>query len=463
MCCKAKEKIVHYSSVKIDFSIALKYEQEYFCALIAKMTLLEELKERGLLQDHTPGIEEILAKEQVKGYIGYDPTAPSLTIGNLVTIMMLVHLQRHGHIPVVLFGGATGRVGDPSGKDAERKMLDIETIERNLEHQKKQFEHILRFDQGDNKAIMVNNYDWFKDISFLDFLREAGKHLTVNYMMSKESVKRRIETGISFTEFSYQLLQGYDYYHLYQTEGIKLQMGGSDQWGNITTGTEFIRRKAGGEAFAITCPLLTKSDGTKYGKSEGQNIWLYPKMTSPYKFYQFFMNKIKDEDLPKVLKIFSVRPLEEIREIISDCADNPLQLRKTLAEEVTLFVHGEEGLAKAQELSGILFSKGKGAEEILAGMTLEEIQEVFEGEKTVYNLDKQLFENGIDVLDLLASATPVCSSKSEARRSIKGNAISINKQKITNPEAIIDKSSVINDQFILLQNGKRNHHLIIVE
>lgn len=423
------------------------------------MTLLEELKERGLLQDHTPGVEELLKKEQVKGYIGYDPTAPSLTIGNLVTIMMLVHLQRHGHTPVVLFGGATGRVGDPSGKDAERKMLDIETIDKNLEHQKKQFQHILRFDQGDNKAIMTNNYDWFKDIGFLDFLRDAGKHLTVNYMMSKESVKRRIETGISFTEFSYQLLQGFDFYHLHKNEGVKLQMGGSDQWGNITTGTEFIRRKTSGEAHAITCPLLTKSDGSKFGKSEGQNIWLDRNLTSPYKFYQFFI-KARDADIANFFRIFSLRPLEEINEILdANMEKNPNYIKKLLAEDLTTFVHGEEDLKKAQEITRILF--GKATTDELASMSDIELQEAFEG-VPIFKVSEKELSDGISIIDLLADSTSICPSKSEARRNIKGNAISLNKMKIGNADQVITKDNLINGKFILVQNGKKNHHLIML-
>ncbi|MBI1184990.1 tyrosine--tRNA ligase [bacterium] len=423
------------------------------------MTLLQELRARGLLQDHTPGVEELLTNEKVKGYIGYDPTAPSLTIGNLVTIMMLVHLQRHGHTPVVLFGGATGRVGDPSGKDAERKMLDIETIEHNLAHQQKQFQHILRFDQGDNEALLTNNYNWFKDISFLDFLRDAGKHLTVNYMMSKESVKRRIETGISFTEFSYQLLQGYDFYHMYQNMGVKLQMGGSDQWGNITTGTELIRRKVSGEAFAITCPLLTKADGTKFGKSEGQNIWLDPEMTSPYKFYQFFINAT-DDDAPRFFRIFSLRSIEEIEQIIADNAQNPNQLKRTLAEDVTKFVHGEEALEKAIATSQILF--GKGTKELLFSMSEKEMLETFEGVPT-FEVEAAKFADGLSILDLLGVETQILCSKGEAKREIKGNAISLNLQKVGSDSLVVAKDDLINGKFLVVNRGKRNFHLVVAK
>lgn len=423
------------------------------------MNLLQELKARGLLQDHTPEVENLLTNEKVKGYIGYDPTAPSLTIGNLVTIMMLVHLQRHGHTPIALFGGATGRVGDPSGKDAERKMLDINVIEHNLEHQKKQLQHILRFAEGDNKLEIVNNYDWFKGIGFLDFLRDAGKHLTVNYMMSKESVKRRIETGISFTEFSYQLLQGYDFYHMYHTMGVKLQMGGSDQWGNITTGSEFIRRKVGGDAHAITCPLLTKSDGTKFGKSEGQNIWLDPEMTSPYKFYQFFLN-VTDEDAPRFFRIFSLRPIEEINQIIEECASNPNQLKRTLAEDITKFVHSEEALEKAQEISKILF--GRGTTETLAKMSEAELLETFDGVDT-YEIERSKFEDGLSVLDLLAVDTQVLKSKGEARREIKGNAMSLNLEKIKSDELVVNTDALLNNKFLIINKGKKNFNLVVVK
>lgn len=422
------------------------------------MTFLEELKERGLLQDFTPGIEELLSKEQVKGYIGYDPTAPSLTIGNLVTVMLLVHLQRHGHIPVVLFGGATGRVGDPSGKDAERKLLDVEVIERNLNHQKEQFKHILRFDQGENRVQMTNNYDWFSSIGFLDFLRDAGKHLTINYMMSKESVKRRIETGLSFTEFSYQLLQGYDFYHLNSQMGVKLQMGGSDQWGNITTGTELIRRKSGGEAFAITCPLLTRADGAKFGKSEGQNIWLDRELTSPYKFYQFFLN-VGDDEAVQYLKIFSLRPLEELKGIIEEHQERKGAriAQTTLAEDITEFVHSAEDVQKAKDISRVLF--GRGTAEELSSMTDQDILEAFEG-LPIYTVDRALLNDGINIIDLIAQHTTICKSKSDARRAVKGNAISVNKVKVSGEEQTITSDSLLKDTFLLVQNGKKNHHLL---
>lgn len=422
------------------------------------MTLLEELKERGLLQDFTPGIEELLSKEQVKGYIGYDPTAPSLTIGNLVTVMLLVHLQRHGHIPVVLFGGATGRVGDPSGKDAERKLLDVEVIERNLNHQKEQFKHILRFDQGENRVQMTNNYDWFSSIGFLDFLRDAGKHLTINYMMSKESVKRRIETGLSFTEFSYQLLQGYDFYHLNSQMGVKLQMGGSDQWGNITTGTELIRRKSGGEAFAITCPLLTRADGAKFGKSEGQNIWLDRELTSPYKFYQFFLN-VGDDEAVQYLKIFSLRPLEELKGIIEEHQERKgARIAQTiLAEDITEFVHSAEDVEKAKDISRVLF--GRGTAEELSSMTDQDILEAFDG-LPIYTVDRALLNDGINIIDLIAQHTTICKSKSDARRAVKGNAISVNKVKVSGEEQAITSDSLLKDTFLLVQNGKKNHHLL---
>lgn len=425
------------------------------------MTLLEELKERGLLQDHTPGVEELMSKEQIKGYIGYDPTAPSLTIGNLVTVMLLVHLQRHGHIPVVLFGGATGRIGDPSGKDAERKLLDIEVLERNLNHQKEQFKHILRFDQGENEVVMTNNYDWFSGIGFLDFLRDAGKHLTVNYMMSKESVKRRIETGLSFTEFSYQLVQGYDFFHLNKEMGVKLQMGGSDQWGNITTGTELIRRKGGSEAQAITCPLLTRADGTKFGKSEGQNIWLDRELTSPYKFYQFFMN-VGDDEAAQYLKIFSLRPLDELKEVIKEHQEKKGSkiAQNLLAEDLTEFVHSKEDLERAKDISRILFQKG--ASEELSGMTDHELEEAYDGLENFSITNAQLVE-GINIVDLLAQETSICKSKSDAKRGIKGNAISINKVKVKGEDLVLTSEHLIKEQFVLVQNGKKNFFMIKFE
>lgn len=425
------------------------------------MTLLEELKERGLLQDHTPGVEELMSKEQIKGYIGYDPTAPSLTIGNLVTVMLLVHLQRHGHIPVVLFGGATGRIGDPSGKDAERKLLDIEVLERNLNHQKEQFKHILRFDQGENEVVMTNNYDWFSGIGFLDFLRDAGKHLTVNYMMSKESVKRRIETGLSFTEFSYQLVQGYDFFHMNKEMGVKLQMGGSDQWGNITTGTELIRRKGGSEAHAITCPLLTRADGTKFGKSEGQNIWLDRELTSPYAFYQFFM-RVGDDEAVQYLKIFSLRPLEELNEVIKEHeGKNGAKIAQNLlAEDITEFVHSKEDLEKSKDISRTLFKKG--TSEDLSGMPDHELHDAFEGLPND-SLIKAKLSEGINVIDLLAQETSICKSKSDAKRSIKGNAISINKVKVKGEDAMLTPDDLIKEQYVLVQNGKKNFHMIKFE
>lgn len=423
------------------------------------MTLVEELRERGLLQDIIPGTEEVLEKETIKAYIGYDPTAPSLTIGNLVTIMLLVHLQRHGHVPVVLFGGATGRVGDPSGKDAERKLLDVEVIEENLARQKSQFNNLLKFEGVDNAAVMVNNYDWFRDIGFLEFLRDAGKHLTVNYMMSKESVKRRIESGISFTEFSYQLLQGFDFYHMYEEMGVKMQMGGSDQWGNITTGTEFIRRKTGGEAYALTCPLLTRADGTKFGKSEGQNIWLDPNMTSPYKFYQFFLNTT-DEEAAKYLLIFSISPLDELKEVIREHGDKPGAriAQKRLAEDVTSLLHGAESVQKAQDISRILF--GKASTDDLAQMSDQDLIDAFDGLPIHHNSKDQL---DVTLLNFLAENTSICSSKGEARRALKGNAISVNKEKIRDSERNMNSFEPMNGRFLLIQNGKKNHHLVILD
>ncbi|MCB0736908.1 MAG: tyrosine--tRNA ligase [Bacteroidetes bacterium] len=425
------------------------------------MTFIEELKLRGLLQDMIPGTEEFIENNEVKGYIGYDPTAPSLTIGNLVTIMMLVHLQRHGKTPVVLFGGATGRVGDPSGKDAERKLLPEDVIEANLANQVGQFKRLLNFEDGHNKAITVNNYDWFKNIGFIEFLRDAGKHLTINYMMSKESVKRRIETGLSFTEFSYQLLQGYDFYHLYENHGVNLQLGGSDQWGNITTGTELVRRKSGGEVYAAVCPLLTKADGSKFGKSEGGNVWLDPKMTSPYKFYQFFMNAA-DADVEKMLKIFSLRPIEEILEIIEQHNADPGRRygQKILAEDATILVHGEEELQKAQDATSLLF--GKGTAETLMKLDEETLLSIFDGVPT-FHISKTELSAGINIIELLATNTSILSSKGEARREIKGNAISINKTKVTKEDHQVTNADLLNNKYMLVQKGKKNYNLLIAE
>ena len=422
---------------------------------------IEELKWRGMLHDMMPGTEEQLKKEMTAAYIGFDPTASSLHIGNLATIMLLVHFQRAGHKPFALVGGATGMIGDPSGKSEERKLLDEETLRRNQASIKAQLEKFLDFSGIKNSAVMVNNYDWFKDFGFLQFLRDAGKHITVNYMMAKDSVKSRLETGLSFTEFSYQLLQGYDFYHLYSHHQVKLQMGGSDQWGNITTGTEFIRRKANGEAFALTAPLVTKSDGTKFGKSEGGNIWLDPDMTSPYKFYQFWLN-CSDEDSHRLIRVFTLLSKEEINALEKEHAAAPhlRTLQQAIAKEVTVRVHSQAEYETAVKASGILFGKDVTAE-------LEEIDEktllqVFEGVPLV-EITSNTLQNTPTVTDLLSAETnfEIFPSKAEARKMIQGGGVSINKLKITDA-AEKPAYKLLKSKYLLAQKGKKNYYLIKV-
>lgn len=421
------------------------------------MGFIEELKWRGMIHDITPGTEEQLEKEMTSAYVGFDPTADSLHIGNLVSIMMLKHFQKAGHKPIALVGGATGMVGDPSGKSEERKFLSEETLQHNLNGVKAQLESFLDFEAEDNSAEIVNNYDWFKDFSLLGFLRDAGKHLTINYMMSKDSVKKRLETGLSFTEFSYQLIQGYDFYHLNKEKNCKLQMGGSDQWGNITTGTEFIRRLGGGDAFALTCPLITKADGSKFGKSEGGNIWLDPKRTSPYQFYQFWLNQ-SDEDALKSIKIFTMKTETEINDLAIQHAEAPhlRVLQKALAEDITVTVHSKEALENAIEASNILF--GKATEENLKKLSNQDVVSVFEGVPQS-NIEKGQLNNDIGVIDFFTDIAPVFNSKGEARRALKANSVSVNKNKV-NDAKLIGNSDIINDRFILLQNGKKKYHLV---
>ncbi|HEX4887117.1 MAG TPA: tyrosine--tRNA ligase [Luteibaculaceae bacterium] len=420
---------------------------------------VEELRWRGMLHDMMPETEEMLLNgKSVKGYIGFDPTADSLGVGNLVQIMTLMHFQRCGHQPIALVGGATGLVGDPSGKSAERNMLSPEQINHNLAAQKKQLEKFLDF-EGDNPAIIVNNYDWFKDFSFLEFIREAGKHISVNYMMAKDSVKNRLETGMSFTEFCYQLIQGYDFYYLWKNHDVKLQMGGSDQWGNITTGTELIRRKAAGSAFALTTPLIKKSDGTKFGKSEGGNIWLDKTKTSPYKFYQFWLNAA-DADAENYIKIFSIKTQAEIETLIEEhrSAPHERKLQRALAEEITLRVHSAEDLQAALEASEILF--GKATSEQLKRLSDDDFLAVFEGvPQASVSVDRLM---GTEVVDVLSELTGFLPSKSEARRALKENSISINKDKI-DAEARLNESHLINNKFVLLQRGKKNYFVIRVD
>jgi tyrosyl-tRNA synthetase len=420
---------------------------------------IDELRWRGMLQDSTPGVEDHLAKGPQRGYIGFDPTADSLHVGNLVQIMFLVHFQRSGNHPVALVGGATGMVGDPSGKKTERNLLDEEALRHNEACIKAQLERFLDFNSATNPAELVNNYDWFKDMGFLHFIREVGKHITVNYMLAKDSVKNRLETGISFTEFSYQLVQGFDFYWLYKNKGCILQMGGSDQWGNITTGTELIRRMDGGEAFAITTPLLTKADGSKFGKSEGGNVWLDAKRTSPYKFYQFWLNA-SDEESPRFLRIFSTRGQEEIEALIAEHSTAPHKrlLQKELAGEITRRVHGEEELQAALNASEILF--GNATAQALASMNEQQWLDVFEGVPQC-EVGRDALAAGVPIADLLSEVGGFLPSKGEARRALKENSIAVNKEKV-GEERVVNADDLMGGRFILLQRGKKNYFLVKV-
>lgn len=423
------------------------------------MNFIQELKWRGLIQDITPGTEEYIAENQVTAYVGFDPTADSLHIGNMVPIMLLTFLQRHGHKPIALVGGATGMIGDPSGKKSERQFLSEEVLRHNQDAIKSQLSQFLDFSDRPNSAEIVNNYHWFKEISLLDFLRNTGKHLTVNYMMSKDSVKSRLETGISYTEFTYQLIQGYDFLHLLREKNVKLQMGGSDQWGNITAGTELIRRTGAGEAFALTAPLITKADGSKFGKSEGGNVWLDKRRTSPYKFYQYWLNAA-DEDVEKWIKIFSLKTKEEIESLISEHAEAPHMriLQKALAEELTDRIHGAEELQNAVEASQILF--GKSTEESLRKLDSDTLLSVFEGVPQ-FEVSKSVLQEGVNIIDFTADHTEVFSSKGEARRMLKSNAVSINKSKVDDAYEV-SVNDLLNDAYILVQKGKKNYFLVRV-
>ena len=418
---------------------------------------VEELKWRGMLHDIMPDTEELLTQEMVSGYIGFDPTADSLGVGNMVQIMTLVHFQRAGHKPIALVGGATGMVGDPSGKSAERNLLDLATLNHNLESQKAQLAKFLNFDCGENSAEIVNNYDWFKEFDFLGFIRDVGKHMSVNYMMAKDSVKNRLETGMSFTEFSYQLIQGYDFYHLWKNNGVKLQMGGSDQWGNITTGTELIRRLGRGSAHALTTPLIKKADGTKFGKSEGGNVWLDPKRTTPYAFYQFWLNAA-DSDAENYIKIFSIESRETIEALIAEHAEAPHQrkLQKALAEEITVRVHSQEDLENAQAASEILF--GKATEDQLRRLDNNTLMSVFEGVPQ-HELSAAALEGGLDIVDALAEVTTIFPSKGEARKMVQGNGVAINKTKVTVDKQLTSED-VVAGNLILVQKGKKNYYLV---
>ena len=431
------------------------------CEIEWKMNFIEELKWRGLLYDMIPGTEQYLLENKARGYIGFDPTAPSLGIGNLVQIICLMHFQRAGHTPVAVVGGATGMIGDPSGKSAERKLLDEEQLRFNEARVKEQLARFLDFDAGSNSAILVNNYDWFKDITLLHFLRDIGKHLTVSYMMAKDSVKSRLEAGLSYTEFSYQLLQAYDFLHLYTEIDCRLQMGGSDQWGNLTSGVELIRRKAGGQAFAVTTPLVTKSDGTKFGKTESGNIYLSPELTSPYKFYQFWLN-VSDEDAVKFIRIFTFLSREEIEALSAAHAEEAHLriLQKRLAEEVTVMVHGREEYEKAVKASQILF--GKSSTEELQALSEKELLEVFEGVPR-HEVSRSELEAGIPILDFLSDKTGILPSKGEARRLVQSGGLQINKVRITDVQHIVNSDSLLNGNYLLVQRGKKNYHLVLAE
>jgi tyrosyl-tRNA synthetase len=427
------------------------------------MTLIEELRWRGMIQDMMPGTEELLAKEMVSGYIGFDPTSDSLHIGSLVPILLLVHLQNAGHKPYALVGGATGLVGDPSGKSEERNLLSEEVLLHNQEGVRKQLERFLDFDASKkNAAVMVNNYDWFKEINFLSFIRDAGKHITVNYMMAKDSVKKRLEgdTGMSFTEFTYQLIQGYDFYWLYQNKNCKLQMGGSDQWGNITTGTELIRRKTGGEAFAFTCPLIKKADGGKFGKTEKGNIWLDPKKTSPYQFYQFWLNA-SDEDAKGWIKIFTLLPVAQIESLLTEheAAPHLRLLQKKLAECLTTWVHSSADYDFAVKASEILF--GNATTEVLQSLNENELLQVMEGVPTA-KVSKASLANGYDLIDLLVD-TNIFPSKGEAKKMFIAGGLGLNKTKIAPEKTSIEAQDLLQGKYLLLQKGKKNYYLVIAE
>ena len=426
------------------------------------MNFVEELRWRGMLHDIMPGTEEELNKQMTSGYIGFDPTADSLHVGHLTQIMTLIHFQRAGHKPFALVGGATGMVGDPSGKSAERNLLSEDVLNHNVKCLENQLKKFLDFNTGANSAEMVNNYDWFKNFTFLDFIRDVGKHLTVNYMMAKDSVKKRLEgeTGMSFTEFSYQLVQGYDFYYLWKEKNCQVQMGGSDQWGNIVTGTELIRRKASGNAYAITTQLIKKADGTKFGKTESGAVWLDPAKTSPYKFYQFWLNTT-DADAKSWIRIFTLKTREQIEELERehDLAPHLRTLQKALAEEITIRSHSAEALETALKTSEFLF--GNGSLEFINSLTDEEVLDVFDG-LPQFNISGKELSQGINLTDLLAEKTQVFPSKGEARKMISGGGVSINKEKVADPAQVIAMDNLIRGKFLVAQKGKKNYYLIIV-
>lgn len=430
------------------------------------MNFVEELRWRGMVHTMMPGTEELLEKEMVTAYVGIDPTADSLHIGHLVSVMILKHFQRCGHKPLALVGGATGMIGDPSGKSAERNLLDEETLRHNQECIKKQLSKFLDFESdAPNKAELVNNYDWMKDFTFLDFARTVGKHITVNYMMAKDSVQKRLNgearDGLSFTEFTYQLLQGYDFLHLYETKNCKLQMGGSDQWGNITTGAELIRRTNGGEVFALTCPLITKADGGKFGKTESGNIWLDPRYTSPYKFYQFWLN-VSDADAERYIKIFTMLSKEEIDALVAEqqAAPHLRPLQKRLAKEVTIMVHSEADYNAAVEASGILF--GNATSEALKKLDEDTLLSVFEGVPQ-FEVSKAEIEAGVKAVDLFTEKAAVFPSKGEMRKLVQGGGVSLNKEKLTAPDQEITAADLLDGKYLLVQRGKKNYYLLIAK
>ena len=430
------------------------------------MNFVEELRWRGMVHTMMPGTEELLEKEMVTAYVGIDPTADSLHIGHLVSVMILKHFQRCGHKPLALVGGATGMIGDPSGKSAERNLLDEETLRHNQECIKKQLSKFLDFESdAPNKAELVNNYDWMKDFTFLDFARTVGKHITVNYMMAKDSVQKRLNgearDGLSFTEFTYQLLQGYDFLHLYETKNCKLQMGGSDQWGNITTGAELIRRTNGGEVYALTCPLITKADGGKFGKTESGNIWLDPRYTSPYKFYQFWLN-VSDEDAERYIKIFTMLSKEEIEALVAEQKEAPhlRPLQKRLAKEVTIMVHSEADYNAAVEASGILF--GNATSEALKKLDEDTLLSVFEGVPQ-FEVSKAEIENGVKAIDLFTEKAAVFPSKGEMRKLVQGGGVSLNKEKLSAPDQVITAADLLDGKYLLVQRGKKNYYWLIAK
>ncbi|HMZ46142.1 MAG TPA: tyrosine--tRNA ligase [Chitinophagaceae bacterium] len=425
------------------------------------MNLIEELRWRGMIADIMPGTEEQLVKEMTTGYVGFDPTAESLHIGSLVPIILLVHMQKSGHKPMALIGGATGMIGDPTGKSDERNLLSEETLQKNIEGIQSQLKQFISFDdEKPNAAILVNNYDWFKNISFIDFLRDTGKHITINYMMAKDSVKKRIEgeNGISYTEFAYQLMQGYDFYWLYKNKNCKLQFGGSDQWGNMTTGSELIRRMCGGEAFVFTCPLITKADGGKFGKTEGGNVWLSADKTTPYQFYQFWLNT-SDADAEKWIKIFTFLTKEEINSLIIQHQQNASDrvLQKTLAKEVTIFVHGENEYEKAVETTQKLFANANAPIESLSVDDLENMEGVQKIKLDLHNL-----KQGMDIISFLADSS-ILASKGEARKMLQNGGISINRQKISDVQFIVQNSLLLHQKYLLVQKGKKNYYLVSFE